>query len=666
MSRIALSILGNFQVSRGNGKFLRVAGQKDRALLAYLALSPGVPFEREKLAGLLWGDHGDTQARDSLKHALSRLRKLLNDGLLQPIAADRQAVWLDPKGLSVDVAEFEVLLRGNAPGDLDKALALYRGDLLQNTTVQDPAFDDWLMLERQRLRRMAEDCAGKRAADLETQGDHEQAARAAARLLQLDPLHEAAARALMRLYSLTGERNRALRVYADLSERLARDLDTQPEAETTALCEQIKSRGTVTSATAPRTGNEAAVTRTGASPMLPGRPSIAVLPFESLSPETDQDYFADGVVEEIITALSRVRSLFVIARNSSFAYKGKAIDVQRIGRELGVRYVVEGSLRRSADRIRIMARLVEAANRATIWAESFDGDLSDIFELQDQIAARIVGAILPKLEQAEIARALEKPTANLDAYDYFLRGMAAFHRWTHDGNDQAMTLFGKATDCDAGYAAAYGMAARTLSQRKACGWTQDSVREVEQATRLALKAAELGAEDALALSTAGLALGFVANRPEAGAPLVARALALNPNLASAWMFSGWIQTWLGHPDRAIDHLERALRLSPNDPQTATMQAALALAYLFSGKNEAALLWSERSVQLQPNLFIAHCILAASLAQAGRDEEANQSVARIRQINPGLRLSNLLQAYPISRARDVAVWTEALRRAGLPE
>ena len=253
-----------------------------------------------------------------------------------------------------------------------------------------------------------------------------------------------------------------------------------------------------------------------------------------------------------------------------------------------------------------------------------------------------------------------------------------------------MTLFAKAMDSDPAYAAAYGMAARTLSQRKACGWTQDTVREVEQATRLALKAAELGAEDALALSTAGIALGFVANRPEAGAPLVERALALNPNLASAWMFSGWIQTWLGHPDRAIEHLERALRLSPNDPQAATMQAALALSHFFSGENEAALLWSERAAQLQPNLFIAHCILAASLAFScrvsarrpgtldrrqlalleellcWRDEEAKQSVARIRQINPGLRLSNLLQAYPISRARDVAVWTEALRRAGLPE
>jgi adenylate cyclase len=234
---------------------------------------------------------------------------------------------------------------------------------------------------------------------------------------------------------------------------------------------------------------------------LPSKPSIAVLPFENLSGDPEQEYFADGMVEEIITALSRMRWLFVIARNSSFAYKGRAVDVKRIGHELGVRYILEGSVRKAGNRVRITGQLIDTSTGVHLWADRFDGALEDLFDLQDQVTARVVGAIAPKLEQAEIERAKRKQTSSLDAYDYYLRGMAAVHLWTREGNQEALSHFQRAIELDHGFASAYGMAARCYSQRKAAGWVVDRVRDIAEAERMARRAVELGKEDALALAT---------------------------------------------------------------------------------------------------------------------------------------------------------------------
>jgi adenylate cyclase len=243
---------------------------------------------------------------------------------------------------------------------------------------------------------------------------------------------------------------------------------------------------------------------TGRTLPLPNKPSIAVLPFEDLSGEHDQGYFADGMVEEIITALSRFRGLFVIARNSSFAYKGRAVDVKQVGRELGVRYILEGSVRKAGNRVRISGQLIDTATGAHLWADRFDGAPEDIFDLQDQVTASVVGAIAPKLEQAEIERARRKPTESLDAYDYFLRGMAGLHAWTRESNKDALSHFYRAIELDPGFASAYGMAARCLTQKKASGWFTDNIQETTKTMRLAREATDLGREDAVALRWRGL------------------------------------------------------------------------------------------------------------------------------------------------------------------
>jgi TolB-like protein len=280
---------------------------------------------------------------------------------------------------------------------------------------------------------------------------------------------------------------------------------------------------------------------------LPDKPSIAVLPFQNMSADPDQEYFADGMVEEIITALSRMRWLFVIARNSSFAYKGRSVDAKQVGRELGVRYLLEGSVRKAGNRVRITGQLIDAGTGAHLWAERFDGGLEDIFDLQDQVTASVVGAIEPKLEQAEIERARRKPTESLDAYDFFLRGMAAFHQWTSGANNEALAWFSKAIELDANFAAAYAMAARCYAQRKSSGWVTDRAHEIAETAKLARRAGELGRDDAGALCSAGIALAFVVGDLDGGAAYIDRALVLNPNLAWAWLFSGLMKVWLGEP-----------------------------------------------------------------------------------------------------------------------
>jgi TolB-like protein len=402
------------------------------------------------------------------------------------------------------------------------------------------------------------------------------------------------------------------------------------------------------------------------APAAPDKPSIAVLPFENMSGDPGQDYFADGMVEEIITALSRFRELFVIARNSSFTYKGRAVDVKQVGRDLGVHYVLEGSIRKAGNRVRITGQLVDASTGAHLWADRFDGALEDVFDLQDQVTARVIGEIAPRLEEAEIRRTSSKPTGSLGAYDYFLRGMVGVHQWTREGNTEALSYFRRAIELDPNFAAAYGMAARCYSQRKASGWVTDRIQEIEHTRQLARRAVELGRNDAVALCTAGVALGFVAGEIEDGSAFIDRAIALNPNLAWAWLFSGLTKIWLGQLDMAIDHLSHSMRLSPHDPHVFNMQGGIAAAHFFAGRPAEALKWAEMTLRERPNHLLASAILAATRALNGQEEDAVKAMAHLRQIAPALRLSNLGDPFPLRSQVLASRLSEGLRKGGLPE
>jgi adenylate cyclase len=400
---------------------------------------------------------------------------------------------------------------------------------------------------------------------------------------------------------------------------------------------------------------------------LPDKPSIAVLPFQNMSGDPEQEYFTDGMVEEIITALSRMRWLFVIARNSSFTYKGRMVDVKQVGRELGVRYVLEGSVRKAANRLRITGQLIDASTGAHLWADRFDGGIEDVFDLQDDVTSCVIGAIAPKLEQAEIERAKRKPTESLDAYDYYLRGMASVYGSTKESLGEALRLFYKAIELDPDFASAYGLAAWCYFWRLVNGWMTDPVQETAEASRLAGRAAELGKDDAVALSFSGLALGFIVGDLEAGVELIDRALALNPNLVAAWTASGCLRSRLGAQDEAIEHVARAMRLSPLDPLMFFMQNAVALAHFLAGRYDEAWPLAEKASRGPPFFFSAIRLAAASNAFAGRLGEARKCVARALHLDPDLRISSLKDRVgPFRRPEDLAKYVEALRKAGLQE
>jgi TolB-like protein/Tfp pilus assembly protein PilF len=400
----------------------------------------------------------------------------------------------------------------------------------------------------------------------------------------------------------------------------------------------------------------------------PDKPSIAVLPFANLSGDSDREYFADGMVEEIITGLSRFRWLFVIARNSSFAYKGRAVDVKQVGRELGVRYLLEGSVRKSGNRVRIAGQLIDASSGTHLWADRFESTIEDVFELQDQVTASVVGAIAPRLEQAEIERARRKPTESLDAYDLFLRGLENVYKWTREGTDEALSLFYQAIERDPDYAWAYALAADCFNTRKSFGWVIDRDKEIAEARRLARRALQLGNDDASVLCFAGWALAFVGKELDDGAAFLDQALLINPNLAWGWGASGWVKVWLGEPDQAVERFAHAMRLGPLNPLIFFMQLGTADAHFFAARHDEALRWAKMALRGQPDSYRALSIAAASCALAGRDEEAKRLMARLLENHPTLRVSSILQKGrgPYRQPEHLAKYADALRKVGLPE
>ena len=403
------------------------------------------------------------------------------------------------------------------------------------------------------------------------------------------------------------------------------------------------------------------------APALPDKPSIAVLPFDNLSGDATQDYFADGAVEEIITALSRFQWLFVIARNSSFGYRGRLHDVKQVARELGVRYVLQGSVRKAGSTVRITGQLVDAVTGAHLWADRVEGPLEDVFALQDQVASAVVNAIIPKLEQAELRRALAKPTGNMHAYDYYLRGMARIDEMSAAASDEALGFFRKAIELDPGFAMPYAKAALCHTRRRLHGWVKDPVAEGAEVMAFTRRALELGRDDALVLCTCGYVLALAGDLDK-GTELVDRGLALNVNYSEGWGMRAWISLSLGEHERAIEQAGKAMRLSPLDSQMFKYECLDACALFHLGRLEEANVWAARALADSPDYLPSIAISAGIHALAGREGEARKAIERILQIFPALRLSNARQAlFPAQRREeDVKRYLDALRLAGLPE
>jgi adenylate cyclase len=398
---------------------------------------------------------------------------------------------------------------------------------------------------------------------------------------------------------------------------------------------------------------------------LPDKPSIAVLPFANMSGDPEQEYFVDGVVEEIITALSLIRWLFVIARNSSFAYKGKSPDLRQVGRDLGVRYVLEGSLRKSGTHVRITGQLIDATTGAHIWADRFDGALDDIFELQDQVASSVAGAIEPKLRQSETERATPKPTESLDAYDLHLRALAQFRKWTAEGRRETIDLLRRSLAFDPSYAPAAGLLAwcRVIQMPN----REISDNEVAEGVRLARQVIETGTEDPDALWMSGWGVFGLAGDSAAGLSAIERALSLNPNSALAWTFYGWLHGYSNRSVPAIEAVQRAIRLSPLDPLRWGFYGALALAHLVAGRYEDTIEWADRALHEQPRGFAVIEYKAIACGHLGRIEEARACVGRLRELRPWWTVATNKERFGAAWAPEfLPTYLEGLRKAGLPE
>ena len=368
------------------------------------------------------------------------------------------------------------------------------------------------------------------------------------------------------------------------------------------------------------------------APALPDKPSIAVLPFQNMSGDPAQEYFADGLVEDIITALSRFKSLFVIARNSSFTYKGRVVDIRQVGRELGVRYVLEGSVRKAGSRLRITGQLIDSARGFHLWAEKFDGALEDVFELQDKVASSVAGVIDPMLLDMDIKNASDRPTADLTAYDLFLRALPLIRAWGREPNQQAIALLEQAVERDPRYGLALASLALCHSQNLWSGWCEDPAVERERAVARARRALEVAPDDP---STVTSAAGALLNIEDPGVlkELVDGALAINPSHAFGWMWSGWIRTVSGEADLGIEHFEMSLRLDPRTTRRAFHLTGMGICYFFQRRFDKAAAVLETSFRELPTYPITLWFIAACYAQMGRLSEAREFAAR-QGIRPG--------------------------------
>jgi TolB-like protein/class 3 adenylate cyclase len=415
------------------------------------------------------------------------------------------------------------------------------------------------------------------------------------------------------------------RVQEDTTGKLDLAFEDMGEQALKNIARPVRAYRIATALVSPEAQNRPALT-------LPDKPSIAVLPFANMSGDPEQEYFADGMVEEIITALSRIRWLFVIARNSSFTYKGQAVDVKQVGRELGVLYVLEGSVRKVGQRVRITGQLIDARRGSHLWADRFDGSLEDVFDLQDKVASHVAGVIEPALRAAEIRRSTERPTQDLTAYDLYLRALPHWASYEKDRLFQALDLLERAIERDPDYGPALALAAHCHYQLDMHGWAQNREANRRKSVKLARQALGRAPDDPDVLAISAAVFGFFGEDLEVATSLVDRCLALNPSFARGWYWSGVLRNWAGQPDTALEHFETFLRLSPRE-RFGFHQGAIGIALFFSRRFDEAVRQLLASLEQLPTLTPAYRFLASCYAHMGRLDEAHQIVERLRAITP---------------------------------
>lgn len=664
-SSLTLTLLGEFSLVDHRGSETSISSKKNRALLGILALSSGQAIPRERLANLLWGDRGEEQARSSLRQSLAVLRKEL--GLIEDylILSKNENLALEQGKLKVDALQFIAASLSDDPVTLRAAASLSHGELFFDHNLREESFEEWLANQR----RTINDAALRLFTKLVEQETGAAQIEAATRLVAVDPLREASQRHLMQAYANSGERGQALKQYEKCRELLRLELGIEPAAETRNLKDHIAEgrkspfnadvQGSI-QVTEPLYVSALANFGQSVSPKLvltPVGSSIAVLPFVDMGGDGGHEFFAEGLTADIITDLSNAQGLFVIAHNSTMAYKGKPTDVRQIAHDLGVKYILEGSARRTEKRVRINVQLSDASNGGNyVWAERFDRDLANIFELQDEVARRVVDAISGKLNgTASVER--YRPI-DIEAYDLCVRSR---NQWaiSKTANDETKSYLLRAIALDPNYCEAHWQLANALIFGWLI-WGDPPEPGRRKALELAQRAVDIDPQDSTARSTLGYIL--LNDRRWDDAELqYDEALRLNPNNADAYADAAYFYVIVGKREKAVEAASKAMRLNPRPPGWYYWITGTALVASGQYENAVAILRREETYR-----SASRRMLATALALLGRSSEAHAEAKLFLATSSHWRISSWVVTQPFKTTEDAAFWIEAFRLAGLPE
>lgn len=671
MGSLRLNVLGRFEARFSSGEVLLLPTRKAEVLLTYLSMTPGQPHSRDRLMDLLWSDRGEDQARNSLRQTLSVLKKALDVIDPLPLQVDRTTASVVPNSIEMDTFELE---GSKVTTDVSK---LYRGELLEGIVIRDPSGEEWLTSERDRYRRMAVEALEDSLTYQCEAGEMESAVEMGERLVGLDTLRESAWRLLMQVYATRGERGQALKAYTRCTDILEKELGIEPELETKDLEVTIRDRSfdiTVTgiqSKSIISTEHSSTVTSVPSVPVSSEKPTIAVLPFTNMSGDPEQEYFSDGITEDIITELTRFHSLFVIARHSSFTFRGKSIDIKEVGHQLGVEYVVEGSVRKAGNRVRVTALLVESKTGNHVWAERYDRELEDIFAVQDELVRTITSTVGGRVESAGLARAERLSEASLLAYDHVLRAKAAYLRSTKADNKYAREQLEQAIEFDPRNAQAHRELAEVLVMDWMAQWVEDIDAALKAAFNCAKTAVRLDDSYSGALATLASIKLYYRDFGDAQHD-IERALELNPNDSQTLDLYALHLVAVGRTDDALVQHELSMRNNPFQPFWAVWLRGMAF---FTARRYDEAIVTLRSIKDSVNEVRGW--LAASYAGAGRLDEARAMLDEFLRIAeedmfvfPGRKVSAWEDywhgAIQYQDEADFEHLYDALRKAGLED
>ena len=648
-----LKLLGDFELRNGSSEPMVISARKNKALLAIFALAPSVSLSRERIVRLLWSDRGQVQAQASLRQSLVALRKDLPALLGPQIQVTDDRLTLDRSRLKIDAVEFQRLGASHDMESLRRAATLYRDELLTDLDIKDPGFERWLGSERQRLSDLAIGVFEK----LSTHETGDARIEAAKRLVGLDPLREASHRMLMAAYVDAGEKGLAMRQYELCRAVLNEELDVAPGEETEFLRQRLLNE--LAAASLPASGG--LLSRTEARTAYDEKPSVAVLPFDVMSADAELGDFSDGLVEDITTGLSRIKTIRVVARNTMFTYKDQAVDVRAVGRDLAVRYVLEGSVRRSGTRIRVAAQLIEVASGHHVWAGKFDRQGIDTFELQDGITGGIVASVQTQiiLNEGRATAVDGRPAATAPL---LARSWQQFLGLTERSLAESRALAERALSLDPDNGFGHRMISVCLYHQAYMGfvpWTSELVDEVHRHAKIAIEAADADEYSHWAMACAEL----LRSEHERAATSLKRALEINPNCSLAHGSLGTVLAWAGRPDAAVKSNEIALQINPDDPSIFFRHFGLALAHYLALRYDQAVVHASAVVQARPVWWLGLLLFAASLGQLGQFEEAGRVLGELTRVLPGPALS-ALNVLPFASAHNREHLLEGVAKAGV--